>query len=224
MVDAVIGVTAVWHAMSMTDSPDSADGPDSPDSPDSAVTFPDADAWRQWLARHHDTERALWLVLTKKGGTQTELTYRAALEEALCFGWIDGQARSRDGESFARRFTPRSARSAWSAQNVKYAEALINAGRMEPPGLMAVRAAQSDGRWQRAYAGPASAAVPDDLADAIAASPEASATFEALTSQNRYALIYRLGTVKKDETRRRKIGQFVDMLARGETIYPQRRT
>lgn len=200
-----------WHSVVMADSPDHA------------VMFPDAGAWRTWLARHHDTEAALWLVLTKKGGTETALDYRAALEEALCFGWIDGRVRSRDGGSFVQRFTPRSARSAWSARNVTYAEALMDSGRMEPSGLEVVLAAKADGRWQRAYPGPADARVPGDLAEAIAADPAASDMFAALTSQNRYALIYRLGAVKKEETRRRKIGQFVDMLARGETIHPQRR-
>ncbi|NYI66055.1 YdeI/OmpD-associated family protein [Spelaeicoccus albus] len=193
------------------------------DDPEQAMVFPDAAAWREWLTGHHDSEAALWLVLSKKGGTETELDYPAALDEALCFGWIDGRVRSRDAGSFIQRFTPRTARSAWSERNVRYVQRLTDAGKMAPAGLAAVRAAQDDGRWQKAYAGPASAEVPADLAEAIADNPDAQSTFDSLTSQNRYALIYRLGTVKRQETRRRKIGQFVEMLARGETLHPQKR-
>lgn len=191
--------------------------------PDNPMLFADAVEWREWLARNHATATELWIVLTKKSGTATRLDYQSALEEALCFGWIDGQKRSRDSGSFVHRFTPRTRRSAWSARNVEIAQRLIDAGKMEQPGLAAVRAAQEDGRWQRAYAGPASAKVPADLADAVAANPDAKATFEGLTSQNRYALLYRLESVKRPETRSRKIGRFVEMLARGETFHPQKK-
>lgn len=193
------------------------------DDPELAETFRDAADWREWLTGHHATESAVWIVLTKKGGTDTELDYAGALDEALCFGWIDGRVRSRGAGSFVQRYTPRTSVSAWSARNARYIERLTDAGKMTPAGVAAVDAAKADGRWERAYAGPASAVVPDDLAEAVAADPDAQAMFDKLTSQNRYALVYRLGTVKRQATRERKIGQFVAMLARGETIHPQRR-
>lgn len=183
----------------------------------------DAPAWRDWLARNHDSAPGVWLVLTKKGGTQTSLTYEGAVLEALCFGWIDGQARSRDDQSSLQRYTPRRARSQWSAKNVGRVERLEAEGRMQPAGRAAVEAAKADGRWERAYAGPATAVVPDDLTAAIAANPKAQAMFDVLTSQNRFALLYRLQSVKRAATRASKIATFVDMLAAGETFYPQRR-
>lgn len=183
----------------------------------------DEHEWRTWLERHHGQAPGVWLVLTKKGGDQTALTYAEAVQQALCFGWIDGQARTRGEGSSLRRFTPRRARSRWSAKNVRQVEQLAADGLMHPSGWAAVEAAKSDGRWQEAYEGPAGAVVPDDLAAAIGAEPRAQAMFEVLTSQNRYALIFRLGSVRTVQTRRRKIAEYVDMLARGETIYPQRR-
>ncbi len=183
----------------------------------------DAPAWRDWLAENHESSAGVWLVLTRKGGQVTSLDYEDAVLEALCVGWIDGQARSRDQESRYQRFTPRRPRSQWSAKNVARVERLEAEGRMHPAGRAAVTAAKQDGRWERAYAGPATAVVPDDLAAAIAANARAQAMFDVLTSQNRYALLYRLGTVKRADTRARKIATFTDMLARGETFYPQRR-
>jgi uncharacterized protein YdeI (YjbR/CyaY-like superfamily) len=151
------------------------------------------------------------------------LTYQEALEEALCYGWIDGQVRRRDEGSYTQRFTPRRPRSAWSKRNVGLAERLIAEGRMQPAGTAAVEDARSDGRWQAAYAGSVTIEVPDDLAEALAAEPRAAATFALLTRQNRYAILYRLATAKQSKTRSRRLAEFVAMLARGETIYPQRR-
>jgi uncharacterized protein YdeI (YjbR/CyaY-like superfamily) len=187
------------------------------------LLLPDAAAWRAWLDEHHATSRGVWLVLHKKGGTATELTYADAVEEALSYGWIDGQAASRDADGYLQRMTPRGPRSAWSASNVERVERLEREGRMHEAGRAAVRAAQADGRWERAYAGPASAEVPEDLAAAVAADPDAQAMFDVLTSTNRFALIHRLNAVKRPETRARKITEFVAMLARQETPYPQKR-
>jgi len=183
---------------------------------------PDADAWRAWLASHHESAPGVWLAVGKKGGDVTALTRGQAVDEALCFGWIDGQARSRDEGSYWQRMTPRGPRSMWSAINVGHIERLEQAGRMEPAGRAAVEAAKADGRWDAAYAGPATAEVPADLAAAIAADPAAQAMFDVLTSSNRFALIHRLNAVKRAETRTRKIGEFVAMLAREETPYPQK--
>ena len=187
------------------------------------LVMPDARAWRRWLAEHHDESTGVWLVLAKKGtSTPTTLTYDQALEEALCHGWIDGQAGRRDEATFRQRFTPRRSRSVWSQRNVARAERLIGDGRMQPAGLREIERAKADGRWEAAYAGPASIDVPGDLERALRAEPKARAMFGRLNSQNRYAILYRLTTAKRPETRARRIDQFVAMLARGETIYPQR--
>jgi uncharacterized protein YdeI (YjbR/CyaY-like superfamily) len=187
------------------------------------LLVPDAAGWRAWLTDHHDSSPGVWLVLHKKGGEVTALDYEQAVCEALCFGWIDGQGRRRDEGSSFQRMTPRGPRSRWSQTNVARVGRLEEAGLMHESGRAAVRAAQADGRWEEAYAGPATAEVPADLAEAIAANPDAQAMFEVLTSANRFALIHRLGAVKRQETRERKILQFVEMLARHETLYPQKR-
>ncbi|MEE6295423.1 YdeI/OmpD-associated family protein [Georgenia wangjunii] len=187
------------------------------------LLVPDAAAWRAWLAEHHGSSPGVWLVLHRKGGDVTTLTYAQALDEALCFGWIDGQAARRDAASTLQRMTRRRPTSPWSARNVSYVERLEAEGRMHPAGRAAVEAAKADGRWERAYAGPATTTVPADLAAAVAADPAAQAMFDVLTSANRFALVQRLDAVKRPETRARKLGEFVAMLARGETPYPQKR-
>lgn len=193
------------------------------ESPELVVA--DVGAWRRWLGEHHAEPGGVWLVLAKQGTTQpTSLTYDQALDEALCVGWIDGQARPRNETTYRRRFTPRRSRSTWSARNVAIVSRLIAEGRMQPAGLAEVERARADGRWDAAYAGQASIEVPADLAAALAAEPRAEAMFGILTSQNRYAVLYRVTSAKRPETRARRIAQFVSMLSRGETVYPQRRT
>jgi uncharacterized protein YdeI (YjbR/CyaY-like superfamily) len=193
-----------------------------PDLPE--LTVPDSSAWRVWLAHHHGDAKGVWLVLAKKGTTDpTTLTYAEALDEALCHGWIDGQVRRRDETTYLQRFTPRGPRSSWSKHNVGNVERLHAAGRMHPAGLAEVTRAQADGRWEAAYAGPARMEVPADLATALAANRRAQAMFDILTSQNRYAVLYRINTAKQPGTRSRRIQEFVGMLARGETVHPQRR-
>lgn len=182
----------------------------------------DAEELRAWLMANHATSPGVWLALTRKGGTVTTLTWQQAVDEALCFGWIDGQARKRDQESSWIRFTPRRPRSIWSQRNVAHVARLEAEGRMMPPGRAAVEAAKADGRWAAAYAPPSEAEVPADLLAAIAANPAAQAMFEVLTSANRFALVHRLNAVKRAETRERKIREFVAMLARHETFYPQK--
>ncbi len=187
------------------------------------LTVLDATAWRAWLDEHHDASDGVWLVLAKKGTTApTSLSYGQALEEALAHGWIDGQIRSGDGRVYRQRFTPRRKRSAWSKRNVEIVKRLLAEGRMHPSGIAAMRQAQRDGRWETAYPGPATSEVPDDLATALAAEPAAGAMFAILSGQNRYAVLHRIETAKRPETRKRRIEQFVAMLSRGETIYPQR--
>jgi uncharacterized protein YdeI (YjbR/CyaY-like superfamily) len=188
------------------------------------LTLPDASGWRAWLANNHSEAAGVWLVLAKKGTVEpTTLTYAQALDEALCHGWIDGQIRRRDQRTFYQRFTPRRARSAWSKRNVEHFERLLGEDRMQPAGIAAVEQAKANGRWQTAYAGQATIDVPDDFARALAAEPRAQAMFEILTSQNRYALLYRVNAVKGADARARRIERYVAMLARGETLHPQRR-
>jgi uncharacterized protein YdeI (YjbR/CyaY-like superfamily) len=183
----------------------------------------DAGAWRAWLSEHHGNPDGVRLVLAKKGTTEpTRLVYAEALDEALCFGWIDGQVGRRDETTYYQRFTPRRSRSSWSKNNVTSAERLIAAGRMRPAGQAEVDRARADGRWEAAYAGSASITVPADLQAALDATPGAAKMFAMLSRQNRYAILYRLQTVKRESTRIRKIDQYVAMLARGETIYPQK--
>lgn len=192
------------------------------ETPELMVT--DAAAWRAWLASNHATSPGVRLVLAKKGVTEpTRLTYDQALPEALCYGWIDGHLTQRDKLTYRVRFTPRRARSSWSKRNVEAAERLIADGRMQPAGLAEVERAQADGRWARAYAGSRAIEVPDDLRDALTASPRAQAMWEMLTRTNRFAVLYRVQEAKRAETRARRVKQYVDMLARGDTPYPQKR-
>jgi uncharacterized protein YdeI (YjbR/CyaY-like superfamily) len=187
------------------------------------LLLPDAAAWHRWLEEHHTQTDGVWLVLTKKGGTTTALDYEAAVQEALCFGWIDGQGRKRDDQTSYQRMTPRRARSPWSALNVARVEALEREGRMHDAGRAQVEAAKADGRWARAYGGQTEAAVPEDLAAALAANADAQAWFDVLTSTNRLAVLYRIEDAKRPETRQRRIADFVEKLARGETPFPQKR-
>ena len=188
----------------------------------SELLVADVDAWRDWLVQWHESSPGVLLVLGKKGGSVTTLTYAQALDEALCVGWIDGQVGKRDEGSFRQRFTPRTKRSPWSARNVGHVARLTAEGRMLPAGVAAVEAAKADGRWDAAYAGSATAEVPPDLLAAVAADPKAQAMFDVLTKTNLYALLWRLGQVKRADTRARKIAEFTAMLARGETFHPQR--
>jgi uncharacterized protein YdeI (YjbR/CyaY-like superfamily) len=182
----------------------------------------DAGELREWLRDHHTTSPGVWLALTRKGGAVTTVTWQEAVDEALCVGWIDGQRRKRDDQTSLIRYTPRGPRSMWSLRNVGHVARLEAEGRMLPAGRAAVAAAQADGRWDAAYAPSSESEVPTDLAAAVAADPAAQAMFDVLTKANRFALIHRLGAVKRAETRERKIIEFVAMLARGETPYPQK--
>ena len=187
--------------------------------------MPDDADWRAWLAKHHASWAGVWLVLAKKDTVEpTRLHHDEALEEALCHGWIDGQLRRRDSGTYYQRFSRRRPRSAWSRRNIEMAERLLAEGRMHPAGVAELERAGADGRSKAAYAGSATIEVPPDLADALAGEPKAQEMFVTLSRQNRYAILYRLATAKRPETRERRIAQFVEMLSRGETIHPQKRT
>ena len=189
-----------------------------PDYP--ILLFADRAAFRKWLSAHHASQPGLWLRIAKAASPLKSVTYAEALDVALCFGWIDGQKKSHDADSFLQKFTPRQKRSAWSKRNREHVARLIAAGEMHPSGLAAVEAAKADGRWDRAYDSPGTATVPDDLQAALDAHPNAKAFFETLKGANRYAILYRIQAAVKAETRARRIAQFVAMLERGETLHP----
>jgi uncharacterized protein YdeI (YjbR/CyaY-like superfamily) len=182
----------------------------------------DTAAWQRWLETRHASSDGVRLAIAKKGGAHPSVSYADAVEVALCYGWIDGKIGRLDDNHYLQLFTPRRPRSIWSRINRDKAQRLIEDGRMQPAGLVEVQRAQADGRWDAAYASHSTAEVPDDLAAALAASPAASAFFATLSSQNRFAIVFRIGNVKRAETRARKIAQYVAMLERGETLYPQR--
>jgi uncharacterized protein YdeI (YjbR/CyaY-like superfamily) len=184
------------------------------------LAFATAAEWEAWLREHHDTAPGVWIRFARKGSGVPTVTYLEALHAALCFGWIDGQARAVDDASYVQRFTPRRARSIWSKRNRDFATALIEAGRMQPAGLREVERAKADGRWDAAYDAPSTATVPADLQAALDARPAAAAFFATLESRNRYAILHRVQTAKKPETRARRIEKFVTMLEAGEKLYP----
>lgn len=185
------------------------------------LLLPDVAAWRAWLEENHATAAGVRLVLHKKGGEVTALTRAAALDEALCFGWIDGQAGSRDEGSYLLRFTPRRPGSAWSAINVGLVDRLLADGRMAAAGLAEVEAARADGRWDAAYAGAASAQLPPELVEAFAGHPVARAAYDRLNGTNRYALYYRIHTLKQAASKTRKAAEYVQMLEAGQAPYAQ---
>ena len=186
------------------------------------LALPSAAAWHAWLAAHHAKSRGVLLRLAK--GVRGAMTYAEALDAALAWGWIDSQKRSLDARAWLQRFTPRTTKSPWSKINRTKAEALIDAGKMEAAGLLEVERARRDGRWERAYDGARTSGVPADLAAALDGARGARAFFDALDSANRYAILYRVQTAKKPETRAERIARFVAMCARHETIHPPRRT
>ncbi len=183
------------------------------------LTFGGPAAAQAWLAAHHGDSPGIWVKIAKKASGHASVTYAEFLDEALCVGWIDGQKRAYDQQWFLQRFTPRTRRSPWSQRNREHVARLSAAGRMRAAGTAAVEAAKADGRWEAAYAGPRTIEVPADLRAALDAEPAAAAFFATLTGQNRYAVLYRIGSVKRPETRARKIAQYVAMLARGETLH-----
>jgi uncharacterized protein YdeI (YjbR/CyaY-like superfamily) len=182
--------------------------------------FAGPEEFRAWLRGHHDTSGGIWLRIAKKGSGLTTTTYDQALEVALAFGWIDGQKRPGDETYWLQGFTRRGPRSPWSRRNRDKAEALIEAGAMEPSGLAEVERARADGRWDRAYEGQRTAEPPPDLLEALERHPAAKDFFATLNSVNRYAILYRIQDAKRPETRARRIAKFVDMLERGEKLHP----
>jgi uncharacterized protein YdeI (YjbR/CyaY-like superfamily) len=176
--------------------------------------------WATWLDKNHRSSTGLWLRLAKKSSDLRSVTYKEALEVALCYGWIDGQKKPESDAAWLQRFLPRGSKSLWSKINREKALALIEGGEMKPAGLEAIENAKKNGQWEAAYDSPSRASVPDDFQAALNANPRAGAFFETIDRVNRYAVLWRIQTVKKAETRARKIEQFIAMLERGEKIHP----
>ncbi|MFI5446324.1 YdeI family protein [Polaromonas sp. UC242_47] len=179
--------------------------------------------WAQWLAAHHADSAGIWLRHAKKGAPKSTLSHAEALEVALCFGWIDSQRKGESEHYYLQRWSPRGAKSIWSKINREKALAYIQSGHMQPSGLAEIERARKDGRWDAAYDPASRAEIPPDLQAALDALPGAEKFFATVSAQNRYAVLFRVQTAKKPETRARRIAQFAQMLARGETVYPQRR-
>lgn len=185
----------------------------------SVLGFKDQNEWAAWLNEHHKASPGLWLRIAKKGSSLESLTYAGALEVALCYGWIDGQKRAYDDTSWLQRFTPRGPSSPWSRINRDKAEELIRSGRMKSAGLDAIDRARQNGRWETAYDSPSRAAVPRDFQAALSRSRKAKSFFATLDRANRYAILWRIQTAKRPETRARRIQEFVRMLERREKIH-----
>lgn len=176
--------------------------------------------WAAWLDENHASSPGVWLRLAKKNADRKSQSYAEALEVALCYGWIDGQKKTGDAATWLQKFTPRGARSIWSKINREKAEALVASGRMRAAGREEMEKAQRDGRWAAAYDGQKSSTVPSDLQAELDRNPKAKAFFATLNSVNRYAILFRLQTAKKAETRERRLRQFVEMLEKGEKLHP----
>lgn len=175
--------------------------------------------WRDWLEQNHKQSTGVWLKFAKKGSGKTSVNYTEALEEALCFGWIDSQVQKYDAQYYLQKFTPRGPKSVWSKINVAKAEALTAAGKMQPAGLAAIELAKQDGRWDAAYDSASTSKVPQDFLAALEQNPKAKAFFETLNKTNVYAITWRIQTAKKPETRTARIEKFIDMLNKGQKLH-----
>jgi uncharacterized protein YdeI (YjbR/CyaY-like superfamily) len=185
--------------------------------------FADEQGFHDWLAAHHDKADEVWIKIHKVGSGLPSITPRQAIDAALCWGWIDAVRKGFDDRSYLQRYTPRQPRSIWSQINVENVQRLIREGRMTEHGLRQVESAKADGRWDRAYAAGKALKIPDDLQAAIDAVPAAKKMLQGLSEQNRFALAFRVHNLKTEAARKKKIQTFVEMLKRGETIYPQKK-
>jgi len=188
------------------------------------LPFPSATKWSVWLAKNHAKSDGIWLQFFKKDSNVKTVTYAEALDEALCYGWIDGQMKKHDAQSWLHRFTPRRPRSMWSKRNTEHVARLTREGRMMPAGLAQVSQAQADGRWQVAYDAHSTMTLPDDFLDALARNKKSKAFFETLNKTNRYSIAWRLQTARTPETRAKRMTALLDMLRRGESIHPNNAT
>jgi len=183
------------------------------------ISFTSAKKWGGWLAKNHTKSVGVWLRIFKKDSAKTTVTYTEALNEALCYGWIDGQKDAYDEQSWLQKFTPRRSRSIWSKRNREHIARLLKAKRMKPAGLKEVEAAKRDGRWDRAYDSPSAATIPADFLKALSRNKKAKAFFDTLNKANRYSIIWRLQTAKKPETREKRMRIILAMMAQGKKFH-----
>src|ERR1051325_1996847 len=183
------------------------------------IPFASPKEWKNWLAKNHDRSNGIWLRFFKKDSGEKTVTYPEALEEALCYGWIDGQAKKYDAASYIQKFTPRRPKSIWSKRNTEKAERLIKEGRMKKAGLLQVELARADGRWHKAYDSPKNMKMPEDLLLQLSKNKKAKAFFDGLNKTNLYAIAWRLQTAKKPETRARRLSEILEMMKKGKKFH-----
>jgi uncharacterized protein YdeI (YjbR/CyaY-like superfamily) len=181
--------------------------------------FKDAQKWREWLVKNHSKTNGIWMRIYKKDSETTSISYQEALEQALCFGWIDGQKKTYDTHSFLQKFTPRRSKSLWSKRNIELISKLTEAGLMAPAGLEEVAGAKSDGRWDAAYDKPSQMVVPGYFLKELRKHPKALQFFKTLNKTNTYAIAWRLVTAKTEQTRQRRQDKILTMLQAGEKIH-----
>jgi uncharacterized protein YdeI (YjbR/CyaY-like superfamily) len=182
-------------------------------------SFTSSKEWRKWLAEHHAQSNGVWLRFFKKDSGKKTVVYAEALEEALCYGWIDGQVNKYDAESYIQQFTPRRAKSTWSKRNTAIAESLVQEGKMETAGMQQVELAKADGRWQQAYDSPRNMKVPEDFLEQLSKNKKAKAFFDGLNKANQYAIAWRLQTAKKPETREKRLKEILKMMREGKKFH-----
>lgn len=183
------------------------------------IAFQTQNKWRAWLNRNHNKSNGVWLQLYKKNSGVKSINHDMALDEALCFGWIDGQAKSYDELSYLQKFTPRRKRSIWSKRNTEKVEQLIKEGKMHSSGLAEIEAAKADGRWAQAYDSPANMKIPEDFIEKLSKKPNALAFFKTLNKTNTFSITWRLQTAKKPETRERRMKAIIEMLEQGKKFH-----
>jgi uncharacterized protein YdeI (YjbR/CyaY-like superfamily) len=181
--------------------------------------FKNLKLWAAWLKNNHQTANEVWVRFFKKASSVQSVSYSEALDEALCWGWIDGHLKAGDSKSWLRRFTPRIQNSRWSKRNCEHVERLIATGRMRSQGIAQVEAAKADGRWKQAYSPPSEARVPSDFLRELKKDKIAEAFFKTLNKANLYAIVYRLETAKKPETRERRFNQILAMMKDGKKFH-----
>jgi uncharacterized protein YdeI (YjbR/CyaY-like superfamily) len=193
--------------------------PDSQKGDLPVISFARQDDWREWLDKNHKSSNGIWLCIFKKKSGRDSVSYDQAIEEALCYGWIDGQKKPKDVDSWHQKFTPRRGKSIWSKRNTDHVERLIKLGKMKPAGLKEIKAAKADGRWEKAYDSPAKMLVPEDFLQKLSKNKKAKAFFDSLNRANVYAITWRLQTAKKPETREKRMKIILEMLSRGEKFH-----
>ena len=183
------------------------------------IEFETTETFETWLAENHHNKSGLWIKIFKKESKKETISYAEALDVALCYGWIDGQKKTFDNESWLQKFTPRREKSIWSKVNIGHVERLTNGGRMKPAGLKAIEKAKADGSWEKAYDSPSKMTIPDDFLKEISKNKKAEAFFLTLNKTNLFSIGFRLQTAKKQETRERRMKEIIEMLAKGEKFH-----